>query len=132
MDIIEGIDRAAQDYPNKIAHVSADRTLTHGELARKSDAIAKHLAEKYPGDHSPVAIVGHKEAEMLIGFVGAVKSGRPYIPIDVSIPAERAARIVQNSGSVAVLTTAQIAALANQTSSARPRRVDLDDPFYII
>jgi D-alanine--poly(phosphoribitol) ligase subunit 1 len=132
MDIIERINRAAQDYPDKIAHVSDDRTLTHGELARKSDAIARHLAEKFPGDHSPVAIAGHKEPEMLIGFLGAVKSGRPYIPIDVSIPAERAARIVKNSGSVAVLTTAQIAALANQYSSARPRRVDLDDPFYII
>jgi len=132
MDIIERIDRAGQDYPDKIAHVSHGRTLTHGELARKSDAIARHLAEKFPGDYSPVAIAGHKEPEMLIGFVGAVKSGRPYIPIDVSIPAERAARIVQNSGSVAVLTPAQIAALANEHSSARPRRVDLDDPFYII
>jgi D-alanine--poly(phosphoribitol) ligase subunit 1 len=132
MDIIERIDRAGQDYPDKIAHVSHGRTLTHGELARKADAIARHLAEKFPGDYSPVAIAGHKEPEMLIGFVGAVKSGRPYIPIDVSIPAERAARIVQNSGSVAVLTPAQIAALANEHSSARPRRVDLDDPFYII
>jgi D-alanine--poly(phosphoribitol) ligase subunit 1 len=132
MDIIERIDRAAQDYPDKIAHVSDDRTLTYRELARRSDAIARHLAEKFPGDHSPVAIAGHKEPEMLIGFLGAVKSGRPYIPIDVSIPAKRAARIVKNSRSVAILTTAQIAALANQYSPARPRRIDVDDPFYII
>jgi D-alanine--poly(phosphoribitol) ligase subunit 1 len=104
MDIIESIDRAGQDYPDKIAHVSDDRTLSYGELAKKSDAIARYLAEKFPGDYSPVAIAGHKEPEMLIGFLGAVKSGRPYIPIDVSIPAERAARIAQNSGSVAVLT----------------------------
>jgi acyl-CoA synthetase (AMP-forming)/AMP-acid ligase II len=132
MDIIERVDRAGQDYPDKIAHISNDRTLTYAELAEKSDAIARHLAEKFPGDFSPVAISGHKEPEMLIGFLGAVKSGRPYVPIDVSIPAERAARIVQNSGSIAVLTAGQIAALAGKRSSARPRRVDLDDSFYII
>jgi len=132
MDIIERTDRAAREYPNKIAHVSNNRALTYAELAKKSDAIARRLTEKFAGDYSPVAIVGHKEPEMLIGFVGAVKSGRPYIPIDISIPAERAAGIAQNSGSVAVLTATQIAELANEQSSAKPRRVELDDPFYII
>jgi D-alanine--poly(phosphoribitol) ligase subunit 1 len=132
MDIIERIDRAGQDYPDKIAHVSGDRTLTYGELSKKSDAIAGYLAETFPGDYSPVVIAGHKEPEMLVGFLGAVKSGRPYIPIDVSIPAKRAARIVQNSGPVTVLRPTQIAVLANQHWSARARRVDLDDPYYVI
>jgi D-alanine--poly(phosphoribitol) ligase subunit 1 len=132
MDIIERIDRAGQDNPDKIAHLGADRTLTYGDLSKKSDAIARYLAETFPGDYSPVVVTGHKEPEMLVGFVGAVKSGRPYIPVDVSIPAKRAARIVQNSGAVAVLTPAQIAVFANQHWSARPQRVDLDDPYYII
>jgi D-alanine--poly(phosphoribitol) ligase subunit 1 len=132
MDIIERIDRAGQDYPDKIAHLGDDRTLTYGELSKKSDAIARYLAETFPGDYSPVVVAGHKEPEMLVGFVGAVKSGRPYIPLDVSIPAKRAARIVQNSGALAVLTPAKIAVLANKHSSARPHRVDLDDPYYII
>jgi D-alanine--poly(phosphoribitol) ligase subunit 1 len=132
MDIIERIDRAGRDYPNRIAHVGNSRTLTYGELAGKSDAIARHFTERFAGDYSPVVVLGHKEPEMLIGFVGAVKSGRPYIPVDVSIPAERAARIAHNSGSVAVLTAAQIATLANERSAAKARRVDLDDPFYII
>ena len=132
MDIIARIDRAAQDYPDKIAHVSGDRTLTYGELSKKSDAIAGYLAETFPGDYSPVVVEGHKEPEMLVGFLGAVKSGRPYIPIDVSIPAKRAARIVQVSGAVTVLRPTQIAVLANQHWAARPRRVDLDDPYYVI
>ena len=132
MDIVERIDRAGQDYPDKIAHVSGDRTLTYGELSKKSDAMAGYLAETFPGDYSPVVIAGHKEPEMLVGFLGAVKSGRPYIPIDVSIPAKRAARIVQNSGALTVLRPTQIAVLANQHWSACARRVDLDDPYYVI
>ena len=132
MDIIEAINRAAQDLPEKVAHISDARTLTYGELGKKSDALATHFAERYPGDKSPVAIIGHKEPEMLIGFLAAVKSGRPYVPIDVSIPAHRADRIVQSSGAIATLTPSQIATLSGEYSSAKPIRVDRDDPFYII
>lgn len=132
MDIIDRIDRAAHDFPEKIAYVSGDRTLTYGELAQKSDALAGHFAETFPNDNSPLAIIGHKEPEMLIAFLGAVKSGRAYVPVDTSIPVQRATRIVERSGAIAVLTPPQIAALANKPLSVKPRRVDLDDPFYII
>ena len=89
MDIIDSIDRTTRNLPEKVAHISDVRTLTYSELGKRSDALAAHFAERYPGDKSPVAIIGHKEPEMLIGFLAAVKSGRPYVPIDVSIPAHR-------------------------------------------
>src|SRR3984957_8007050 len=132
MDIIERIERAARNFPDKIAHISGARTLSYSELAKRSDALAACFTERYSGDPSPVAILGHKEPEMLIGFLAAVKSGRPYVPIDVSIPAHRADRIVQSSGAIATLTPSQIATLSGEYSSAKPIRVDRDDPFYII
>jgi D-alanine--poly(phosphoribitol) ligase subunit 1 len=132
MDIIDAIDRAARNFPEKIAHISGFRTLTYGELGKKSDALARHFATRFSGNMSPVAFIGHKEPEMLIGFLGAVKSGRPYVPIDVSIPVHRAVRIVQNSGAIATLTPSQIGELSSQHSPVKPNRVDRDDPFYII
>jgi D-alanine--poly(phosphoribitol) ligase subunit 1 len=132
MDILDAIDRAARDFPEKVAHLSGDRTLTYRALKKDSDALAAHFAECFPGDKSPVAIIGHKEPEMLVGFLAAVKSGRPYVPIDVSIPAQRAERIVQSSGAVATLTPPQISALSRQQWTGRPVRLDRDDPFYII
>lgn len=132
MDIIDRIDRAAQDSPERIAYISGDRTLTYGELAQKSDALAGYFAETFPGDTSPVVVIGHKEPEMLIGFLGAVKSGRAYVPIDTSMPARRATRIVQRCRVMAALTPAKIAALAHKRASVKPRRLELKDPFYII
>jgi D-alanine--poly(phosphoribitol) ligase subunit 1 len=132
MDIIDAIDRAARNFPEKLAHISDVRTLTYSELGKQSDALAAHFMERYPGDKSPVAIIGHKEPEMLIGFLAAVKSGRPYVPIDVSIPPHRANRIIQSSRAIAALTPPQIAALAGEHSSGKPTRLDRDDPFYII
>src|SRR3981081_1478636 len=114
MDILDAIDRAARDFPEKIAHLSGSRTLTYQTPRHDSHALAAHFTERFPGDKSPVAIIGHKEPEMLVGFLAAVKSGRPYVPIDVSIPAQRAERIVQSSGAVATLTPPQISALSRQ------------------
>lgn len=132
MDLLDRISRTAHEYPEKLAHVSEDRTLTYAELAQKSDALARHFAGAFPAGHAPVAVIGHKEPEMLIAFLGAVKSGRPYVPIDVAIPARRAAGMLQASQAVVALTPSEIAALANERSSAKPRRVGLNDPFYII
>ncbi|MBV9489665.1 MAG: D-alanine--poly(phosphoribitol) ligase subunit DltA [Verrucomicrobia bacterium] len=134
MDLIDRIDRAALDYPERIAHVSQDRTLTYAQLAQQSDALARYFTERFPGDHSPVAVIGHKEPELLIAFLGAVKSGRAYVPIDASVPSRRAAGMVQASRAIATLTASQIVALTNGNgrSTARPHRIEPDDPFYII
>jgi D-alanine--poly(phosphoribitol) ligase subunit 1 len=132
MDIIDAIDRAARVFPDRTAHISGVRTLTYGELGKRSDALAAYFTERYPGDKSPVAIIGHKEPEMLMGFLAAVKSGHPYIPIDVSIPAYRAEQIVESSGAIVALTPAEIDALSGNDFSGRPIRVERDDPFYII
>jgi D-alanine--poly(phosphoribitol) ligase subunit 1 len=132
MDILDAIERATRNYPEKLAHRSDARTLTYSELGKRSDALAAHFTERFSGDKSPVAIVGHKEPEMLIGFLAVAKSGRPYVPIDVSIPAHRAERIIRSSGAIATLTPPQIAALSREHSSAKPIRVDRNDPFYII
>jgi D-alanine--poly(phosphoribitol) ligase subunit 1 len=132
MDILDAIDRAARDFPGKIAHLSGIRTLTYRALKQDSDALAAYLTERFAGDKSPIVVVGHKEPEMLVGFLAAVKSGRPYVPIDISIPVHRAERIAQNSGAVITLTPPQISALARQQWVGRPVRVDRGDPFYII
>ena len=69
-------------------------------------------------------------------FSAAVKSGRPYVPIDISIPAQRVERIIANAGAALVLTPAEVAQLSNGTpdeaSQAQLRRVEAEDPFYIL
>lgn len=35
---------------------------------------------------------------MIVSFLGSVKAGHPYIPVDLSIPSERIAKIIESSG----------------------------------
>ncbi len=131
-DLLAQIDHWAQVAPHRSAHLSAGRSLSYAELAARSDALATQLAALLPADHSPVAVLGHKEPELLIAFLGAVKSGHPYIPLDTSIPEQRVERILATSGVQVTLTPARVAELSGSRASATPHPVQWDDPYYII
>lgn len=133
MDLIDEIDRWAEVAPDRIAHISDGRVLTFGELRNRSDALAASLAAELGENRAPIAVHGHKEPEMLIAFLAAVKSGRPYVPIDLSIPQQRVARIVDTARAALTLTPSEIAARSGQTTPgwSRVRMAD-DSPFYVL
>lgn len=118
--------------PDRPAHRSGSRVLTYAELGARSDALAAWIQAELGEDRSPIAVRGHKEPEMLIAFLAAVKSGRPYVPIDSSIPEQRAQKIIEVSGAAKVLTPETIARLGDEPSPAPSRRVEGDEPFYIL
>ncbi len=133
MDLIDRIDHWGRVSPALPAHRSGERVLTYGELLARSDALAAWLDAELGDNRAPVAVHGHKEPEMLVAFLGVVKSGRPYVPIDISIPAQRVERIIQNAGAALTLTPARVTELSTATPPAnQPRRVSRDDPFYIL
>ncbi len=132
MDLIDRVDSWGRAAPDRPAHVSGDRALSYGELVRRSDTLAAQLARTLPDDRSPVALLGHKEPEMLIGFLGAVKAGHPYIPLDTTLPEQRVARVVAMAGARLTLTPERVAALADHPEPPPSRRVGPADPYYVI
>jgi D-alanine--poly(phosphoribitol) ligase subunit 1 len=132
MNLIERIDHWATVSPDAIAHVSGDRKLTYGELCRRSDALASYLIQGLGEDRAPIAVLGHREPEMLIAFLGAVKSGRPYVPIDTAFPRQRIDKILASSGAAATLTPEKTAQFSASLSRAPGKSVQRNDPFYIL
>lgn len=132
MHLIDRIDHWGRVSPDRAAHRSGERVLTYGELLARSDALAAWLDAELGDNRAPVAVHGHKEPEMLIAFLGAVKSGRPYVPIDISIPGQRVERIVQTAGAALTLTPARVAELPAIQSPNRPIARSPDHPFYIL
>ncbi len=135
MDILARIDGWGERAPTRPAHISDGRCLTYADLRAQSDALAGYLARTMPAGHAPVAVVGHKQPEMLVAFLAAVKAGRPYVPIDTGLPPQRIDRIIALSGAALTLTPERVtAALAEASGHAAepPSPVGPDDPFYII
>jgi D-alanine--poly(phosphoribitol) ligase subunit 1 len=132
MNLIERIDHWAAVAPNATAHVSGDKRLTYAELRARSDAVACYLTERFGQDRRPVAVLGHREPEMLIAFLGAAKSGRPYVPIDTAFPAQRIDKILATSRAASVLMPKEITKLSAREASGAMQRVTAGDPFYIL
>ena len=132
MTLIERIDHWALVAPEATAHISDGRTLTYGELRRHSDALACYLTERLGKDGRAIAVLGHREPEMLIAFLGAVKSGRPYVPLDTAFPQQRIDKILETSRAALVLTPKDILQFSALQVRGPARGVQGDEPFYIL
>lgn len=132
MNLIERIDHWAAVAPEATAHISDGRTLTYGELGSRSDALACSLTQRLGDDRSPIAVLGHREPEMLIAFLGAVKSGRPYVPLDTALPQQRIDKILATSRAALVLTPQDVLQFSSLQVPGPARSVQRDEPFYIL
>lgn len=110
MDIIKAIKDYASAFPERIAVRNGDRMLTYEQLWEYSDRLADWLLENGDSGKAPVAVYGHKDPWMLVCFLGCVKSGRAYCPIDISVPDARVETILRTLPSKFALTTEALCA----------------------
>ena len=132
MNLIQRIDQWAAAAPEAIAHLSSDKTLTYGELRRRSDRLASYLTKRFGDDRRPIAVLGHREPEMLIAFLGAVKSGRPYVPIDTALPQTRIDQILASSRAALTLIPDQIRQFSTGELPGPTKPLEKNDLFYVL
>jgi len=136
MNIITNIDRWAKTNPDHPAHISEGRITTYRDLAQKSDFLAAYLKTQLLDDHSPVAVQGHKENEMLIAFLGIIKSGHPYIPVDTTLPEKRVKSILDISKTQIMLNPESIGKIIEEQAALNSRAPQVEihpkDPWYIL
>src|SRR5438093_1474001 len=132
MNLIERIDHWAVVAPEAIAHISDGRTLTYWELRSRSNALACYLTKRFGDDRRPIAVLGHREPEMLVAFLGSVKSGRPYVPLDTALPQQRIDKILATSRAALVLTPKDILEFSALQVCSPAAAVRGDEPFYIL
>ncbi|MFD3447545.1 D-alanine--poly(phosphoribitol) ligase subunit DltA [Microbacteriaceae bacterium 4G12] len=149
MKLLNQIEQWALTHPDRTAFVWRDQKLTYSELKSYSDALAYWITQEYE-DTAPIMVYGHMQPEMIVCFLACVKAGHAYIPVDVSIPAERVARIAESSGAKLLLspTTVSVPNLSvrvveheelhnlfiahKDQAPSSERAVSGEDNFYII
>lgn len=97
MKLLQAIQNNSRLQPERLVFISPTKQITYGELWRNSDQLAGFIMEQNLKEYSPIIVYGHMEPEMVISFLGSVKAGHPYIPVDTSIPLERVEKIIRNS-----------------------------------
>lgn len=150
-NIVKEIDRIAQEQPDTIVFDELGTTHTYGDLYRASNAFAAWLDQQadLPAK-SPLLFYGDHQFEMLAGFLGSVKAGHPYIPVETDSAAPRVKSILKTATPVLVVAIDDFPAseygysgpmlerrqleslMTTPTDYQLTHSVDGDDLFYIL
>ena len=106
MRYLDYICAHAQRDPNHTAiRTSSGESMTYAELWQASEGIAEHLSALGLSAAAPVVVRGHKSPHMVASFLACMKSGHPYVPVDIhSVPAVRVASIAEQVGGELLLS----------------------------
>ncbi|WP_232357868.1 non-ribosomal peptide synthetase [Paraneptunicella aestuarii] len=97
-------EQQVECYPNKIAVVYEQQSLTYRELNTQANQLAHHLISIGVNPDTLVGLCFERSLEMLIATLAILKAGGAYVPIDPVYPRSRIEFTLADSGVDIVLT----------------------------
>jgi amino acid adenylation domain-containing protein/thioester reductase-like protein len=84
--------------PRASAALHAGWSLSYGELKLRSEALAVRLRAAGVARGDNVGVCGARSLEALVAFVGILKAGAAYMPLDDTTPPERLRMMAEDAG----------------------------------
>jgi surfactin family lipopeptide synthetase A len=104
----ELFEAQAAATPELIAVDYNGQTLSYAELNRRANQLAHYLRRHGIRPELPVGICVERSLESMIGFLGILKAGGVYVPLDPAYPAERLAYMIADSETRLLLIQEQV------------------------
>ncbi|HKH46385.1 MAG TPA: amino acid adenylation domain-containing protein, partial [Thermoanaerobaculia bacterium] len=116
----------AAAHPRRLAWVLGGEELSYGELAVRSDAVARFLRRQALGAGDLVGLCVERSGALLVAMLGILKAGAAYLPLDPDYPRDRLSWMLEDSGAPLLLTQES---LALRLPPSRARMVRLDSQW---
>ena len=97
------VARQAALSPDRIAITAPDRSLSYGELDRRSNQLARHLVEQGLPRGGLVAVMLQRSSDLPLAMLAVLKADGAYVPLDPRYPAGRLAYILEDTEAAFVL-----------------------------
>lgn len=107
-NIVQAINEQAHLNPDKIVYEYLGSNYTYHELDLKSDNVAAYLSGIGVEDQSPIMVYGGQTFDMLVAFLGCLKAGHAYIPVDVNSSDERVRTILETANPKLIVQVADL------------------------
>jgi amino acid adenylation domain-containing protein len=116
--VVDLFQAQAARTPDAPAVRTPDGSLTYRELDQHSLRIARHLLARGARPDAPVGVCLRRSADLLPALLGVWRSGAPYLPLDLDLPAQRLRRMVASAGCGLVITRSEhVSALPELTDT---------------
>jgi amino acid adenylation domain-containing protein len=111
------IEASVAHAPERAAVTDGERSITYFDLDARANQLANRLRSVVAEQGAPVGLYMDRSADAIVGLLGILKSGSPYVPIPADLPAPRVAQRVTEGGLRAIVT---LEALAGNVSENVP------------
>ncbi|QKG19890.1 non-ribosomal peptide synthetase [Actinomadura verrucosospora] len=106
----ELFERQAARRPDAAAVLAGRDRHTFGEIDRRANRLARHLADLGVGPDARVALCLPRGADQLVASLAVLKAGGAFVPVDPDYPADRIAYILGDCEAAAIVSTERLAA----------------------
>ncbi len=111
--------RAAR-APDAVALAHDDGTVSYAELDTRANRLAHHLTACGVGPESPVALLMERSVDLVVATLAVLKAGGAYVPMHASLPPERMAALLADTGAPVLLTDRTDPGFAHDALVVRP------------
>ncbi|MCY1072946.1 non-ribosomal peptide synthetase [Archangium lansingense] len=94
--------------PGALALRHESHSLTYAELDARANQLAHVLRRRGVGLGAHVGLLLERSVEALVGFLGVLKAGAAYVPLDPEYPRERLEAMLDDCGARLLLTRAAL------------------------
>ena len=125
--IVSRFEQQVQRVPDHIAVRTGEQSWTYAALNRSANAVARVLLARggaHPG--APVPLLCDHGVTAIVGILGSLKAGSPYIALDPIAPAAHLARLLADAEPQVCLTTTAHRPLAESCVPEGCEVLDLD------
>jgi len=98
-------EQQVEKAPEALALVYNNTKVSYQTLNQRANQLSRYLSASGVSPDKPVALCVRRSIEMIVAVLAILKAGGCYVPLDPSLPKERLALMIKDSGTTVLLTT---------------------------
>ncbi|MFF4732255.1 amino acid adenylation domain-containing protein [Streptomyces mirabilis] len=127
----EAFEAAVERFPERVAVIGEQETLTYREFNRRANQLAHWLIAKGAGPEQIVAVRVPRSVDMMVAIYAVVKAGAAYLPVDTTLPEDRVRQLTDSARPL--LTLDETLPDMSGYEETNPRRdLSPDNAAYVI
>jgi len=101
---IDQVFRArCNECPDDIAVIDGDTWATYRQLSDRAASVANRLSAHLSGNDQRIGVLAHRSIDTIAAFLGILRAGAAFVPLDPKFPAERLRFMTEDTGARAIL-----------------------------